>query len=230
MDFFTGKRITTFFIALLVLLNLGLLITFWYSNLKPRRENKLKDTRTAPPIESDRGRRPGERPKEERNRRSQRLVEFLQRELNFSQEQSAAFQKLREEHFRTAGTLKRRMDDLRKEMMDKLLEEAPDAAEAGRLADQMGDTMAEHETAVFKHFLQLMEICDEEQKPKYKRLMREILDQLKPPGGPGGHGPPIRHGPQDHRRDRPPPHHRQPPPRHRDGPPPKHSPPNQPIP
>jgi hypothetical protein len=91
------------------------------------------------------------------------------------------FLRLRRDHFEKADRLQHRMNDLRKEMMDLLLEEKPDRTRVEKLAEAIGQKLAEHEKTVFEHFLQLMAVCDAEQQVKYKRLLREILHQLGPP-------------------------------------------------
>ncbi|MCP5051301.1 MAG: hypothetical protein GY940_29315, partial [bacterium] len=109
------------------------------------------------------------------------------------------------EHFQKTDQLQRQVDNLRKEMMDQLLEKEPDAAQTEKKALQLGQKMAEHEKAVFYHFQELMEVCDAEQKIKYRLLLRQILDQLAPPGhGPPGGGQPPPHN-RGERAQHPPP-------------------------
>ncbi len=194
MNVFTGKRTTSLFIIALVLLNLALLATFWYTRMVPREEGAA----AAKPVEQDKPGARENRNQENRDRRSERLLHFLQKELDFTQNQVDEFLRLRRDHFDKADRLQRRTNDLRKEMMDLLLEEEPDRTRVEKLAEAIGQKLAEHEKAVFEHFLQLETVCDAEQQVKYKRLLREILHQLGPPrpraphAGEGREPPPDR--------------------------------------
>jgi Spy/CpxP family protein refolding chaperone len=200
-DIYTRNRLINRFILILVILNLALLATIWYPRLIPAKKEAVEPTK---------------QDKQNRVKSSERLVRFLERELNFTREQGDKFLQLREEHFQKTDQLRRQIDDLRKKMMDHLLETEPGTAEVEKLAVEMGQKMSEHEKVVFYHFIELMEICDAEQKQKYRTLLREILHRLAPPKRPPpqkAHQPPP---PGDRREE---PHLREPPKqRHRPGP------------
>jgi Spy/CpxP family protein refolding chaperone len=181
MNVFGRNRFTNWLIIILVLLNLGLLATFWYSRLNPPQEKTG--------VIEDTGRQPGLRGRpaaEHRQKQAGQLARFLEKELNFTQQQVQQFLKLREEHFQKADQLRKKMDDLRKEMMDHLLDPLPDTDKAEQLAAALGQTMAELEKTMFRHMLELMNIGDTQQREKYRMLLREILNRLRPPD----HGPP----------------------------------------
>ena len=182
-DIYTRNRLTKWFILILVILNLALLATIWYPRLIPPKKEAVEPTKQ------------DKKDKHNRVKRSERLVGFLKKELNFTREQGDKFLQLREEHFQKTDQLRRQIDDLRKEMMDHLLEKEPDSAEVERLTVEMGKKMSDHEKMVFNHFLELMNLCDAEQKQKYRTLLREILHQLAPPKEPPpqkAHQPPPR--------------------------------------
>lgn len=204
MNVFTDKRTTNFLVIALVILNLVLLGTLWFTRMIQQEEGAAAAERR---VESDQS---GAR--EIRDRQNDRLLHFLRKELDFTQYQVDEFLRLRRDHFEKSDRLQRRMDDLRKEMMDHLLEEEPDRTRVEKLAEAVGQKLAEHEKAVFEHFLQLMAVCNAEQKVKYKRLLREILHQLRPPRRPppgdrhareGLRPPPDRRHREDERREFP---------------------------
>lgn len=184
MDFYTRNRKSNWVLIILLILNLVLLATIWYPRLKPgekeiqRKQKKQYDDKKFRQDE------------ENRKQRDKRLTGFLKRELNFTQDQIDKFMKLRDEHFQKTKQLRRQVDDLRREMMDQLLVDQPDSSQVEKLTEKMGQKTAELEKAVFYHFIELMGVCDPEQKSKYKSLLREILNQLKPSEHhppPGGH-------------------------------------------
>jgi hypothetical protein len=78
------------------------------------------------------------------------------------------------------------MDECRRKMMDQLVEDQPDIDLAERASQEMGDTFAALEKATFDHMLALMEIGDDRQREKYKHLIRDIMEQMRPPGHKGG--------------------------------------------
>jgi Spy/CpxP family protein refolding chaperone len=187
MDFYTRNRKGNWVLIILVILNLVLLATIWYPRLKPgekeiqRKQKKQYDDQKFRQDE------------ENRKQRDKRLTGFLKRELNFTQDQIDKFLQLRDEHFQKTKQVRRQVDDLRREMMDQLLVDQPDSSQVEKLTEKMGQKTAELEKAVFYHFIELMGVCDSEQKSKYKSLLREILNQLKPPD----HRPPPGDHPQE---------------------------------
>ncbi len=188
MDFYTRNRASNWVLLILVILNLALLATIWYPRLNP--PEKVTQTEQKKQDGYDKRYRRGDKYKETRDKR---LSGFLKRELNFTQEQLDKFMQLREEHFQKVSQFRRQVDDLRKEMMEQLLDDQLDSFRVEKFAEKMGQKTAELEKTVFYHFIELMGVCDSEQKSKYKSLLREILNQLKPPD----HRPP----PRDHPRE-----------------------------
>ena len=175
MDFKRKNSSNNWVIIILVILNLALLATIWYPRLKPREkeiqrkpENRYDDKKYRQGVE-------------DRKQQDKRLAGFLKRELNFTRDQVEKFMQLRDEHFQKASQIRRQVDDLRRELMEHLLDDQPDSSQVEKLTEKMGQKTAELEKSVFYHFIELMEVCDSEQKSKYKSLLREILKQLKPP-------------------------------------------------
>jgi Heavy-metal resistance len=179
------NRWSQWIIFLLVILNLALLASFWYSRLKrePIKSKSLieKGSQTTPV-------QPGlDDPQWQRQ--SGRLARFLERELNYSSQQVKQFMQLRDDHFQRTRQLRLQMDDLRKEMMNQLMEQTPDTELVQQLSQQMGQKFAALEKATFDHMLGLMKIGDVTQRSKYKRLIRDILEQMRPPGHGARPGP-----------------------------------------
>lgn len=176
MNFYTRNRSGSWVIIILVILNIILLATIWYPRLKS--PEKKKQPQEIKQTDVDKTYRPEDENKETR---AKRLTGFLQKELNFTQDQVDTFMRLREEHFQKADRNRRQSDDLRRELMELLLDDQLDSSRVEELAEKIGKRVAEHEKTVFYHFVELMKVCDLEQRPKYKTLLREILNQLRPP-------------------------------------------------
>ena len=188
MGFYTRNRAVNWVVIILVILNLALLATIWYPRLNP--PGKATQTEEKKQDDYDKRYRRGDKGKETRDKR---LAGFLKRELNFTQDQVDTFMQLREEHLKKMGQSRRQVDDLRREMMEQLLDDRFDSSRVEQLAEKMGQKTAELEKTVFYHFIELMGVCDSEQVSKYKTLLREILNQLKPPD----HRPPPREHPRE---------------------------------
>ena len=175
MDFYTRNRAGNWVLIILVVLNLALLATIWYPRLNPPQKEIQREQKK--PDDDKRYRKD----EENRKQRDKNLVGFLRRELNFTQEQVDKFMQLRDEHFQKTRQLRRQVDDLRREMMELLLDDQLDSSRVEQFVEKMGQKTTELEKTVFYHFVELMKVCDSEQKSKYKTLLREILNQLKPP-------------------------------------------------
>ncbi len=199
MNLISRDRFTYGMIFLLVLVNLALLATFWYS--------RTKAPVTEPPKvktgSGDQGRPQAHLQGDQaRARQSKRIAHFLETELEFTKEQVKKFQRLTDEHHQSTSQLRHQMDELRKEMMGHLLDEDLDKTKVEALAQSIGKKMIEMETGMFYHILSLLKLGDSQQEGKYKDRMRKILEQFRPPdhrSGPQG-------GPQGERSrsDRPP--------------------------
>lgn len=128
---------------------------------------------------------------------------FLEQKLDFTKEQTAAFKLLLDQH----EHLMRQKQNSTRVLKDSLFEglsKNRSKAEQSVIAAQIGALEASKDMATYEHFQQVRELCNDEQKLKFDRLLRELL---RPPGrGPGG-PPNDRMGPP------PPPGEREGPPR-----------------
>lgn len=196
MDFFNQNRGIRWLVIGLIILNLLLLASFWYSKLGTRNTTieKKQQARNVPDQEQT-GRM--------EQRQDQQLEAFLKRELDFDEDQIASFKKLRVEHRQNSRKLRFQMDELRREMMDQLLEDEPDYDIVEQKSLRMGQILTELEKSAFYHLNKLVSIGNEEQQKKARTMMRAILEQLRPPEhrsihegpmGPGMRGRPGQEG------------------------------------
>jgi Spy/CpxP family protein refolding chaperone len=65
--------------------------------------------------------------------------------------------------------------------MDEVLAASPDKAKVERLATELGEKQGSLEKLTFFHFLNLYNLCQPGQKDKFRSLMGELLNRLKPP-------------------------------------------------
>lgn len=197
MDNYSRNRLTGWAVTFLVVLNLVLLVTIWYPRLFPGKKTikdpvkkPVKDIKvTAPPSNRQ---HPGP-DRQRRKEREDRIFKYIEKVLNFTDQQVSEFRALREEHFESTKKINQELHRIRFQLMEQLTFDNPDSERAMQLAAEIGKKHQELERQTFLHFMALMNVCKGDQKKKFKSMFREIMRQLRPPehGPPGGSGHPI---------------------------------------
>jgi periplasmic protein CpxP/Spy len=144
----------------LVVLNLALMASIWLPQLKrsPDRERGIG------------------------GREHDLALQFLEKTLKLTPEQRESTAKLRADHFLKADALRKDINLLRRQIMDEVLASSPDREKVERLAAELGQKQGSLEELTFYHFLNLYSLCQPQQKEKFRSLMSELLDRLKPQG------------------------------------------------
>lgn len=170
MDFFTKKRLVTWSIVILVLLNLMTLGTIWLQRF----------------------RHPLPEPPPSHESRPERVQHFLKKELGLTDKQSEQFKEFRDQHFAQSFAIRKDIHRLKKEITDELFTSTPDTEKVEKLANEIGAKESELEKLLFHHFQDLMSVCQPEQKEKFKALVHDLLRMIKPPEQhePSGDRPP----------------------------------------
>lgn len=146
-------------ILILFILNLALIFSIWYPRLKgPGRKNLGIS-------EHDR----------------EMVQRYMERQLNLSPEQSANMAKLRDAHFIKADSLTEEINQIRKEIMDELFNNSPDKDKVQKLVEALGTKQVELERLNFSHFQDLLSLCKPDQKEKFKTLLSDLLERMRPP-------------------------------------------------
>ena len=160
-------------IVLLVILNLAAMGTIFFSRIQ-------KPGRLLPP--------PGEGGPEN-------IHLFLKNELNLTEQQMDRFKVLGDEHRKRTRPVQKEIHRLKMEMMDGIFNPESDEGKTDRIAEEIGRLDARMQKALFSHFRDFADICDKEQREKFRRIITEVLDLTRPaapedPGGPEGKRPP----------------------------------------
>ena len=182
MDIFAKKRVTFWIIFLLVVLNISTISMLW--------------------LNQNRG--PGAPPPRGKERQDNRTLEFLQKELDLTDEQILQYDQLRQTHAEQTRVL---IDDIRRlkqEMMDEMFYDEPDTAKAMQLADLIGEKQTEVEQITFDHFLDLKKLCGTEKIGKLRGLVDEFFrknlpQSQKEPRPPHPQDRPMNPPPREHR-------------------------------
>lgn len=181
MDIFSQKKFMIWTITLLVLLNILSMAALWYQrSVQPPQ----------PPRQAD--------------QRQESVTQFLNRELQLSEDQKKEFEQLRRQHLEASAKLNQEMRDAKKELFDRVSAPALDKAAIEKLTIEIGDKQAQLDLLLFNHFIALRNKCTPEQQEKFKIILHDILDLMRPqnqvaerPPRQGENGPETRQQPKD---------------------------------
>lgn len=124
---------------------------------------------------------------------------FIAKQLEFDAEQLQQFEKIDTAHREKMNVILDEIKASKDALFDKLSDESIDDSEIEAIAMQIANKEKAKEIQTFRFFKSVSEICDESQKARFKRI---IKDGLRRQGPPGRNGPPGRPG--DERRPPPP--------------------------
>jgi Spy/CpxP family protein refolding chaperone len=145
----------------LVVLNLALMASIWLPQLKrsPAKDEKIRGMG---------------------GREHDIALQFLEETLKLTPQQKENTAKLRDAHFLKTDALRKEINLLRRQIMDEVLVNSPDKEKVERLAAQLGEKQGGLEKLTFHHFLNLYNLCQPGQKEKFRSMMNEMLNRLKP--------------------------------------------------
>jgi periplasmic protein CpxP/Spy len=125
---------------------------------------------------------------------------LLHEELGFSKQQNEQFEILRKNH----QELIKQTNDKIKVLKDRLFigyGKNIGEEEASEIASKIGSYVAEIELQTLRHFQDVKAICNEEQKVKFDKVIKNVLKDIRPDGPPRPEnsngrpdGPPPRNG------------------------------------
>jgi|WetSurMetagenome_2_1015567.scaffolds.fasta_scaffold87991_4 hypothetical protein len=148
-------------IGILILMNVGSIATLWAwrfgEHSKPPIENMQSMDKNAPHQKG-------------------RLL--FEKELNFSKQQLAEADKLRESHFSEMIRIGEEIRNCKDEITTLLSK--PDSLKLKDLINKIGEKQKEGEYNNYDHFLKLRNLCDDKQKIKFDELLKEIFRPMHP--------------------------------------------------
>ena len=152
MDIFKQKRILLVVITILVLLNLTTIFLLWIG--KPKRM-------------MDRTEMPGHQ--------KGRIEQLLKKELSFSDQQIEKYIVVRKTHQEKMIELNQAIRKIKKEMFDQILNDYYNKIIRDSLLNRSLEKQREIEELTFEHFLDLKEICSDDQEKELKKIMHKIF-------------------------------------------------------
>jgi len=175
MDVFSKNRLSSWGMAVLVVLNMVLLGTLWWGHIHRA------------PLQWSQGKGPG--------RHYRAMTRFLERELDLDAQQVEELQSLFEQHVGQMSLVMQDMHAYRQDMHRALFAEDANSAQLTELSERIGQKQAQVERLRFQHYKDMASLCDPQQRERLRGLVGEILLRAGPPdAGPAFGGP--RGGPQ----------------------------------
>ena len=162
MDIFKKNKLLFTVIIILVLLNLTSIFILWYG--KPK---SFIDRPDMP------------------DNKSGRLEKLLEKELDFSKDQIEKFIVLRDEHRKNIFKLNEEIRSVKKSLFDKIILDGYQKEISDSLIKVSLEKQKEIEEATIRHFVELENLCEKDQKSKLMKVMNKLLGP-PPPNGTGG--------------------------------------------
>jgi hypothetical protein len=155
------KRIYSWVIIILIIINLSTLAFLWYGyNNRP--ENQ------PPPQRGD-----------ERELR----INFVKKELGFDDAQGKKLEEIFDKHFHDKRYVEDSIKFFKDEITGEILKPLPDNNKIKELADNIGLLQVRFELLLSEHFQSIKNLCKPEQLNKFERFLNNIFKQ-QAPGGP----------------------------------------------
>lgn len=170
MNYFDKNKILTVAVVLLLIINIGILAFLWIDRV-PKSPEKL------PPV--DRLHAPDGRPLV-RPPGNPGPKEFLMRELNFNEQQRKEYEKLVDEHKNDMKNIRDKIRNNKEKLWDLFLKHDVDSNDAEAIATEIGAGQKETEMVTFRHFQKVKDLCNDEQKEKFDKVIGDALKMMGP--------------------------------------------------
>jgi len=155
----TKKILLSAFVIVLIIINLSALSTIYYHNkIRDRRIEEFKDKREQMHIGG--------------------MHRFIKEELNLDSLQFEQFREAYYKNMRETHKIAEKLNIYRHDMISEIAKINPDQDKLDKLSRNIGDLHYELKKLSTKHFMELKEICNDEQQENLQKLfMRMMEDQ-----------------------------------------------------
>lgn len=106
---------------------------------------------------------------------SQRRTRFFREQLNLRQDQVDIFRELNRNYNRTAWRVTHQLEALRVEMIRELGKENPREKTLESISEQIGELHTNLKKETIDYYLQMKEVCNEEQQIKLNEIFMSML-------------------------------------------------------
>ena len=128
--------------------------------------------------------------------RPQKHTNFIIKELNFNEAQLEQFKSIGQEHQDAMMTISDDIKGLKEALFNRLSSASVNEKSIDSITSLIGQKEKEKDTEVFYHFKSIQNICNDNQKEKFKKIINDALlrgkneDRPPRPDSPDGHRPP----------------------------------------
>jgi len=159
-------RILIWVILVLLATNLSMGISFLYHK---QQDNKFMEQLEEAAIEVP----------------SERRTRFFRDQLNLGRDQIDIFRELNREFNRTAWQITHQLETLRSEMVRELGKEKPRQKTLNSITRNIGELHTKLKSETIKYYLQMKEVCNEEQQIKLNEIFISMLKKNEDVSLPG---------------------------------------------
>lgn len=155
MELIKQNKFLKIAVIILLLANLGTVATVWLTKPTPlKQKRKLTKEKTC---------------KQNDSKKRHYIIE----KLDLSDEQIDIYKKSKREHFKRMQLLKDSIH-LKKELIhEEMFKQTPDTLLIKQLSDSIGQLNAKFEKHNYQHFLEIKNILDDNQRDKFKLLIKD---------------------------------------------------------
>ena len=155
-----GKQtFLTTLVAILVVMNIGLVAFMWFTQQPDRAQG--------PPA----------------------AARFLLKELGFNKNQEQKYIELQQHFEDSLEPVRHHERDVHDRFFEMMHASAPDSAQLAATIDTMAHIRSQIEYLTFSHFRQIRALCNNEQQQKFDKIILETMRKMGPPSGGRRPGP-----------------------------------------
>ena len=107
---------------------------------------------------------------------------FIAKELKFDDSQMKQFRDLSDAHREAMQTIAEETKVLKDDLFNKISEASVNDQDIDSITSLIGETEKAKDFTVFNHFRDIYDMCNESQKAKFNRIIKDAIHK----GGPGG--------------------------------------------
>ncbi|UII29344.1 periplasmic heavy metal sensor [Fulvivirga maritima] len=142
------NRLLTVLVIVLAVMNLALISFWWYSKPEQKQNKKWPN-------------------------RGKRVESFFSRQLGLTEDQAQAFETERKEHFKATMPIVKEVQSEKKKIVS-MLGQGADSLQIEAVLQSINDKNNDLERLNFWHIRNLREICTDEQKPKFDKIIKRM--------------------------------------------------------
>lgn len=154
----TKKTLLIGVIIVLIVINLSALLTIYYrGKILPQKQPEINNIKQEVQIRG--------------------MHRFIREELNLSDDQFKEFQEVSKSNMMKSQEISTKLNNKRLEMMNEIAKINPNPEVLDAIASDIGKLHYELKKATISHFLELKEICTEDQQENLQKMFMQMIHE-----------------------------------------------------